>query len=321
MKKKIHILFGGSGFVGRNICEKLKNNCLIIIFDNLEPRIKKKNIFFCQVDISKYDDLNRAFKKAIKKYKIKNVDYLWHLAANSDIKLGVKNLDIDFKDTFLTVVNTVKLLKIYERKINIKNFIFSSSSAVYGNHSEIFSEDTKTMPISNYGSMKLAAEAVLSSYSLLSKINILVVRFPNVVGRFMTHGLIFDLKKKILKNKYKLPVLGDGSQTKQYMTTEHLINAIFFIIKKFKKKFNIINIGPKDNGISVKKIVNIFIQENKINPKVTFEKKKYGWLGDVNKFKFSVKKIKNLGWKFSQTSEDAILEAIKNNKIYENTKD
>ena len=83
--------------------------------------------------------------------------------------------------------------------MKIKKFIFSSSSAIFGDFKEKISEfSSPAHPISNYGSMKLSSESyIYANYKNFDKL--LIIRFPNVVGGNMTHGLLYDLIKKLKK--------------------------------------------------------------------------------------------------------------------------
>ena len=316
MKKNIHFIFGASGFIGKHLINKLlkTNNNIIFAFDKKLLNIKSKNIYFFKIDLSKAHAVNKILKKIFINYNIIKIDFFWQLAANSDIKLSAFNSKIDLYDTFFTTYNSLEIIKT--SKIIVNKYIFSSTSAVYGENELTFSEKSPTNPISSYGAMKLASEACLSTFSKISKTKIYIIRFPNVIGTQMTHGLIYDLIKKIKKNKTKLYILGNGKQQKQYMTVNLLINTIFFIIKKSKEKYSLFNIASEDNGIRVSKIVSKFIKYNNLkNTKVIYEKKNYGWIGDVSRFKYNIKKLKNLGWATKENSRKAVEWTIKNNLI------
>ena len=135
------------------------------------------------------------------------------MAANSDIQKGTKNNKVDLKDTYMTTVNTLNLIKKYLKK-NTK-FIFSSSSAIYGNakKSIVENHDPKK-PVSNYGIMKLKSEKYIENFSKKMSLKVYIFRFPNVVGKNLTHGIIFDFINKIKINKKILNVLGNGDQQK-----------------------------------------------------------------------------------------------------------
>lgn len=105
-------------------------------------------------------------------------------------------------------------------------------------------------------------------------LNKIIFRFPNVVGKFLTHGIIFDFKKKIKKSN-QLQVLGDGSQSKPYIRVNKLIELIY-LTKKISTKYKteIINIGPNNQGTSVKFIVENFLNKFSRKINVHYEKKR-----------------------------------------------
>ena len=234
------------------------------------------------------------------------------LAANSDINLGIKNPDIDLKNTFLTTYNTLNNLKpLIDKKTKI---IFSSSSAIYGEINGKINEKTLTLGArSNYGVMKHASENYISYFSHTLEIQSYIFRFPNVVGKNLTHGVIFDLHKKLqIKSKY-LNVLGNGEQQKPYSHVDEILDCMIFIKnKKFKDKLNHFNIGTNDSGMKVKEIVNMLLQESRSKKHIKYEKNIRGWIGDVPKYQYSTNKLNNLGFVFKLSSKDAVKLAIQN---------
>ena len=307
------IVTGGAGFVGYNLINKLKNkiiviDCLIHKNQFLIDNIKKKKLIFIKYDLSRKDSPKVLYKK-LKKFR--NIREIWHLAANSDINKGSNDLKIDLNNTFFSTLNSIVLAK----KLNIKKFNFASSSAIYGDHgSKKISENTGPLkPQSNYGAFKLASEAVLlSNAENAFKLNIF--RFPNVVGYPLTHGILYDFFKKIKKNNKKLNVLGDGSQKKIYLDVEYLVNAMIFVNQKNnKKKINILNIGPFDNGVTVKWIAKKFIQILGLNTKIIYQNKNIGWKGDVPTYRYSNDKLRKFGIKKLISSSESIKIAIKKN--------
>ena len=94
----------------------------------------------------------------------------------------------------------MEFLKNYLNKDT--KIIFTSSSAIYGNHNGSISEDTNIKnPESTYGQMKLQSEIYLQSFSNFKNVNTLIIRFPNVIGRYLTHGLIYDMRKRFYPKK------------------------------------------------------------------------------------------------------------------------
>ncbi len=289
MIKSAHVVSGCCGFIGFNFTLfLLKKKQVVYGFDNFQfptqnrvRYLKKfKNFNFKKLDLSKKNRLDKLFNNKDYKY------YFWHLAANSDIRLSSRYKKIDYRNTFLTTKNFFELSK----KINAKFFFFASSSAVYGDKNESLLEINKSLkPISNYGVMKLKSEKIIMSKTI--GLNKVIFRFPNVIGKFLTHGVIFDFKKKI-KNSNQLFVLGDGSQSKPYIRVNKLVNLIYATKKmRTKNKTQIYNIGPHNDGTPVKFIVDQFVKKYKRIINVFYEKKKVGWPGDINKVRFNSKKM------------------------------
>jgi len=163
------LVTGGAGFVAANLIERLLGLGIdIVAVDNLSrgsmANIKRfescdKFTFRC-VDISDINSYRAVIKSILNEHEISKV---WHLAANSDIPAGVKDAGVDLKDTFMSTVNTLKIME----EFGFKHILFASSSAVYGDMGSILlTEDVgPLLPISNYGAMKLASEAAISAAS------------------------------------------------------------------------------------------------------------------------------------------------------------
>lgn len=313
------IITGVAGLIGSNLSTEMVNKGYRVIgidnlklgkLHNIKHLIKKKNFIFKKINLENFENLKKLFKNIIRKNK---VSVIWHFAANSDIQKGSKNFDIDYQDTFLTTFNLIKICRIY----SINKFYFASSSAIYGDLKNLkLKEDSgPLLPISAYGSSKLSAEAFIScaKESFLKKA--LIFRFPNVVGRPLTHGVIFDFLKKIKQDPRKLNVLGNGKQKKIYMHVSDLLDAMLFIERKTKNGIHIFNIGPKDKGIFVKDIANKIAIHFGKNTKINYEKKKQGWVGDIPSFHYNTSKLLRLGFKKKiSNSDQAINRCISENK-------
>ena len=313
-----NIITGGFGFIGINLAKALISmNEDVIILDNFSNSLNTKykstylsneiQIIESNLDIKK-EALN-AFKKAIGSNK--DITNVWHLAANSDIPSGVENSEVDFKDTFLTTYNCLEACKIFK----IKNFYFASSSAIFGDHkSKLISENEgPLMPLSNYGAMKLASEALcFAAYENFLN-NLRVFRFPNVVGCPATHGVIKDFLKKLDKKDSCLNVLGNGSQEKSYLHVSDLIKAMIQLSnKKLRCNDNpIFNLGPNNDSVKVSWIAEKVVEYYKPKAKIEYGSENKGWVGDVPKFFYDTTKANKYGWQASLSSEKAVLKAIK----------
>ena len=314
-KNKISVVTGVAGTIGSNLANALiKLGHIVYGIDdfslgkrkNLDLLKKNKKFKLIKCDVSNYKQL----KKNI--FLKKKINYLWLLAANSDIQAGIRDRNVDLVKTFMTTKISLDFFSKYLFK-NSK-IIFSSSSAVYGNIKKKINENIKLFnPISNYGEAKLLSEIYLDDFSKKKKFEYLIIRFPNVVGPPLTHGVIYDFCNKILNQKY-LKVLGNGSQKKPYVYVHELISCMIFLSKK-KTKYKIYLCGPNDKGVEVRKIANEVVRIFKSKKKIIYGKTSYGWKGDVPNYNYNVSRLNKEGFKFKQSSLQAVQEAIRQNKL------
>ena len=302
LNKPRALVLGGSGFVGQN----LQKSALLEEFEVLNLDLNAtpehtKNINWGEIlgnaaDANFLSTVLSDFRPAL----------LFHLAANSDIKSGQTG-NLDLKYTLNTTLALSEALKVYP----VDTVVFASSSAVFGekrlNGTTL---NSLNVPISAYGIAKLASEKILDSSFFSGAIQkLLTVRFPNVVGEHMTHGLIYDLTSKYIMNRSIIEVLGDGSQEKPYMLATDLLESIFRVIPAFKGKL-LVELGPSDT-INVKSIVDIFLKALPTKPAVTFGSSSVGWEGDVNKYAVDISLISEVLKDFKiRSSEDSIKTAV-----------
>jgi UDP-glucose 4-epimerase len=309
---RTHVLTGGAGFIGANLAHSLiDRGDRVIVLDNL-CRGRREHIddLGAQDRATLYlvDVANEAENSAVWE-QITNVctpDEVWHLAANSDIPAGVSDPTVDLRDTFMTTFNTLQMMKRHAVRV----LRFASTSAVYGEQvAAAFSERDATIPISNYGAMKLASEAQIraATESFLDRADIF--RFPNVVGLPATHGVILDFVQKLHFKPSRLDVLGNGTQRKPYLHVSELVDAMIFIAAHSCEKFGVYNIGPEDEGLPVRSIAEIVRDIVEPEASIVFGKEDRGWVGDVPKFSYSITKLADLGWHPQYGSEDAVRRA------------
>ena len=236
------LIAGGAGFVGSHLIDRLLqegheivciDNYSIGTKNNIEQLAPNSNFKIYEEDLCDIGKLNHIFEN-------EKVDYVFHLAANSDIQASAENPLIEYRNTYTTTFNILECMRLY----GVKKLFFSSTSAVYGERAgKEVSEDTPGLePISYYGACKLGSEALISAFSYMNNLQSLIFRFPNVVGPRLTHGVIFDFIKKLKNNPKELEILGNGLQRKPYMYVSDLVDAIVKY-KDVEKRVEIYNIG------------------------------------------------------------------------------
>lgn len=305
------LVAGGAGFIGSHLIDNLlaEGNTVIcadklIMGDNNIQHLKGNEKFkFYNVELADQEKVDKIFSE-------NKIDMVYHLAANSDIQKGGKNPSIDFNDTLLTT----RVLLEAMRKADVKNMFFASTSAVYGEMLDVkLTESTGgLMPVSYYGGAKLASEALISSYVSMCDMNVVIFRFPNVIGPRLTHGAVFDFIRKLRKNPAELEILGNGTQCKPYIYVLDLVEAIMKLTKKVDQGEIVYNISVTSAGTTVTRIAEIVVEEMGLS-EVEF---KYtggdrGWKGDVPRFSYDISKILSTGWKPKHTSDEAVRQTVK----------
>lgn len=307
MKSKI-LVTGGAGFIGSHLIDKLleEGNTVVAVdnlslgrLENISSALNKSQFSFFEFDLLDKDKLFKLFSE-------ESFDVVFHLAANSDIAVSHLNPNVDLERTFLTTYNVLLAMK----EFNVKNIVFASTSAIYGEAQNSVKENFGPLfPTSHYGASKLASEAFISSFCENYGISAWITRFPNVVGERATHGVIFDFINKLRKNSKELLVLGDGEQIKPYLYVKDLIEAILFVYKNSNQKINFFNIGV-ETRTKVKEIAQMVIEEMNLDSEIVYSGGDRGWIGDVPEFSYNLDKIHALGWNAKITSNEAVRKSI-----------
>ncbi len=299
---------GGAGFIGSHLVDRLIENHNVTVYDNLSSGKKefisqyfdKKNFSFIQSDLLDMEKLSHAME---------NQDFVFHFAANSDVRLGAEKTDIPLKQNTIATYNVLESMRIN----NVKNIVFPSSCTVYGetNITSIPENYGPMIPVSLYGASKLASEGLITAYCSMFDMNALVFRFANIVGSRGTHGVIFDFIKKLKNNADELEILGDGKQIKSYLHIDDCLDAMLFAVEHSNNKINIFNLGTED-WINVDKIAGIVVEEMELkNVKFKYTGGSRGWKGDIPRIMLSIKKMEKLGWKPKYNSEKAVGMTVK----------
>jgi UDP-glucose 4-epimerase len=299
---------GGAGFIGSHLVDALiEKGYTVTVYDNLssgkkefiEHHIGKEFFTFIKADLLDQKKLEES---------LEDHEVVFHLAANPDVRLGVKKPEIAKQD----ILATYNLLDAMRLK-DIKKIVFSSSSTIYGETPEISLPENygPLLPISVYGAAKLAAEGLISSFCHTFDMQGWIFRFANVVGERGTHGVIVDFINKLKRNPKELEILGDGKQRKSYLYVKDCIDGMLFGFEHANEQINLFNLGS-EGATEVNKIAEMVVKEMNLK-NVTF---KYtggerGWKGDIPRFQFDISKINKLGWKAKYSSDEAVRKAIR----------
>lgn len=298
------LVTGGAGFIGSHLCDRLIADGHTIVvaddlslgrLDNIGHLVSNERFSFLQMDVADRGALETVF--AYEKF-----DAVFHMAANSDIARSHANPDTDFIATLSTTYSVLEAM----RKHQVKQIIFASTSAIYGEAPGRIREDYgPLLPISHYGAAKLASEAFISSYCENYRIRAWMPRFPNVVGERATHGAVYDFVAKLRKTPDTLQVLGDGTQVKPYLHVSDLVSAILLAWSSMNENRNIFNVGGLTR-CNVRRMAEIVVEEAGGNASIVYTGGDRGWVGDVPSVEYDTSKIESFGWSPDLDSEAAI---------------
>lgn len=304
------LIAGGAGFIGSHLCHALLSaghsvvcvdNFSLGSEDNIKHLLLNKQFQFYKADVTDRVRIRQIFNET-------KPEYVFHLAANSDIQASASDPDVEYRNTYTSTYEILNCMREYD----VKNLFFASTSAVYGDkRGVVLDERTPELsPISYYGAAKLGSEALINAYSYMNDINALIFRFPNVIGPGLTHGVIFDFIDKLQKDCTHLQILGNGMQTKPYIYVDDLVAAIQQFFSLNMQGVSIYNVGVSGET-SVTSIADILCDEMGFdNVQYEYTGGEGGWKGDVPRFCYSAEKIHSAGWRATYTSDEAVRKTI-----------
>lgn len=209
-------------------------------------------------------------------------------------------------------IDTLGTLNLLEacRLNDVGHFVFASSSVVYGDAKVPTTEEAPIAPISNYAAAKVASECYITTYSRLYGIEATILRYANIIGPRLTHGVIYDFYHKLKEDPKELEILGNGNQKKSYLHVNDAVTATLLATQK-TKKLDVFNVGSEEM-ISVRKIGRLVVTKLGLkNVRYDYTGGRIGWPGDVPLMLLSIEKLKGLGWKPKFTIEESIFDTIK----------
>lgn len=310
-------VIGGAGYIGSHaVYELIRDGHEVVVIDNLSTGNKDfvhKNANFYLGDITNYDDLNKIFKQ---ENLTRKIDVVMHFAA----KLIVPESMIIPLEYYYNNVEGVRIMLSAMKDNNIKNVVFSSTAAVYGNPVKyVCEEDDYTIPINPYGESKLASEKMIKWVSSIHGFNYCIFRYFNVAGA--DHSLEIGLDKENLTHlipvtvqtmlgiRDKMLVFGDDYDTKDgtcirdYIHVSDLASAHVLGAKYiFEKNQSLLaNLGSNE-GYTVKEIIDEVSKYGNVNFEIVERRE-----GDPAKLIASNELAKNvLGWVPKYTLSDII---------------
>ena len=305
------LVTGAAGFIGSHFVEKLLDEGYSVTgIDNFDPfypiGVKKSNIElalnnnnfrFIELDIRDNDKLKSELKE--------NFNAIVHLAAKAGVRPSIID-PIGYQET--NVYGTQNLLEFAKDK-NIKQFVYASSSSVYGINPNVPWKETDYVlnPISPYASSKISGELLGHVYSHIHNIRFIALRLFTVYGPRQRPDLAIHKFVKLIIEGKTIPLYGNGHTRRDYTHVDDIVSGLYAALNYTGTMYEVINLG-NHNTISLTEVVRII--EKSLAQKAEIE-----WLkeqpGDVPQTWADINKAnKLLSWEPQTNFINGILEFV-----------
>ena len=267
------LVTGGAGFIGSHLVDKLlsEGDWNVTVVDDFndfyEPAIKRANVErqsqnsnyrIEEADIRRRAALARIFDET-------KVDCIVHLAARAGVR---PSLDQPLLYSQTNIEGTLNLLEL-SRQHNIKQFVFGSSSSVYGINAKVpFSEDDPIrQPISPYAATKAAGELLCHTYTHLYGIRCVCLRFFTVYGPRQRPDLAIHKFARLISEGKPIPVFGDGTTRRDYTYVDDIIAGVRAAIDYTRSEYEVINLG-ESRTVELRELISLLENELGVTAKI-----------------------------------------------------
>ena len=307
LKNKKVLIFGGAGFIGSHLTERLiQAGAAVTVYDNLKTG-RTANLAgvwqhpgfrFIEADVCERNKVEET---------VPGHEVIFHFCDDSDIRSAAEH-----PDTFVEQ-NIMGLFYVLEamRRNGIRLILFPSSTTVFGElaHPPASELHGPLRPLNIYGGAKLAAEGLISAWAHTYDLRAIVFRFVGIIGGRMDHGVVHDFVRKLQRDPTRLEILGDGTQNRSFVLVDDCLEAMFFALAQTTKNYNLVHIGNVDQ-ISVNETAETICQVMKLKGvELCRTGGKVGWKGDVTSNFIATETLDAWGWKPRRSSREAVFEA------------
>jgi len=243
------LITGGAGFIGSHLVDRLlsEGDWRISVVDDFNdfysPSIKRENIRehlanerykLVEADIRNSASLEKAFAET-------HFDCIVHLAARAGVRPSLKEPRLYVETNVNGTLNVLEMA----RRHGVKQFVFGSSSSVYGVNEKVpfAEEDPIFNPISPYAATKAAGELICHTYAHLYDLRIVCLRFFTVYGARQRPDLAIHKFAKLISEGKPIPVFGDGSTRRDYTHIDDIIAGVRAAVDYDRTNYEVINLG------------------------------------------------------------------------------
>jgi len=261
------LVTGGAGFIGSHLVDRLllsEGEWRVSVVDDLndfyDPAIKRANASTHEKNsnyqLFKVDIRDQAALRNI--FAGNSFDCIVHLAARAGVRPSLDQPQL-YAET--NINGTLNLLEL-ARKHGIKQFVFGSSSSVYGINAKVpFAEDDPIrQPISPYAATKAAGELLCHTYTHLYGIRCICLRFFTVYGPRQRPDLAIHKFARLISDDKPIPVFGDGTTRRDYTFIDDIIAGVRAAIDYDKTDYEVINLG-ESRTVELRELISLIEKE------------------------------------------------------------
>jgi UDP-glucuronate 4-epimerase len=271
------LITGGAGFIGSHLVDRLltEGDWQVSVVDDFndfyDPAIKREN-----VNRQKANPNYRLFEADIRDsealagiFKENAFDCIVHLAARAGVR---PSLELPLLYSQTNINGTLNLLEL-AREHSIKQFVFGSSSSVYGINAKVpFSEDDPIrQPISPYAATKAAGELICHTYTHLYGIRSVCLRFFTVYGPRQRPDLAIHKFARLLSEGKPIPVFGDGTTRRDYTYIDDILSgvraAIDHVADYSASDYEVFNLG-ESRTVELRELISLLEKELGVDAKI-----------------------------------------------------
>jgi UDP-glucuronate 4-epimerase len=260
------LITGGAGFIGSHLVDRLlsEGQWRISVLDDFndfyDPAIKRSNAIRHQNEPNyRLIEADIRDSSALKKIFAENAfDCIAHLAARAGVRPSLQQ-PLLYVET--NINGTMNLLQLAREK-GVEQFVFGSSSSVYGINAKVpFSEeDPIRQPISPYAATKAAGELLCHTYTHLYGIRCVCLRFFTVYGPRQRPDLAIHKFAKLISQDQPIPVFGDGTTRRDYTFIDDIISGVRAAIDYSESDYEVFNLG-ESRTVELRELISLLEKE------------------------------------------------------------
>ena len=303
------LVTGGAGFIGSTLADRLlARGDEVTVYDNfatgrrefLESAARQPGFRLAEGDVLDLPCLQAA---------LRGHDFVFHLAANADVRFGTEHPRRDLEQNTLGTFNVLEAM----RGAGVRRIAFTSTGSVYGEPLVFPTPEHAPFPVqtSLYGASKLAGEGLIAAYASGFGFQGWIFRLVSCLGERYTHGHVFDFYKKLRADPTAIEVLGDGRQRKSYLYVQDCVDVMLLALERAEQApLSVYNLG-RDDYCTVDDSLGWICEHLGVSPTRRYQGGPRGWIGDSPFIFLDTSRARALGWAPRVGIRDGVVRTLK----------